>query len=378
MDWGWSRWLKVWELKGDLTIGEKVLDIGGRKGQGFFVEDIEWVGGRLLMSIIEGYDTLWEWDKQMEEGTFAPKEVPWQEKWLLFDPKTRQIIDLGVNEDLLGAKLFAHPSEDKVLIVKLRGGRISGMHQIKIVSLPLVSPVKPDIAEEFRFPRKQVGEFFSPLEWAPDGRHFWALGTDEHGYLKLFTCGLDGSFRKLTPDDHWLVSGGICDIYGSLPLVIEPTHCMPSIALQGGRGYVALMSSKRHKHTCLGIYSLEKLEKEYVIVGWDIPYPKELKSLGECTLIAVTPYGRLILQEGRFAPYGEKRRVWVWDIQTGTVRPLAQVGWIEKVYGWIGTEWMVVGMRGELFDVEVEYDVGERVTEKRATYEYGLLHVPKG
>lgn len=376
LDRGWSGWLKVWRLKEDLTIGEEVLSVGGKKGQGFFVKDMEWVGGRLLISIIEGYDTLWEWDKQREEGTHVSKAVPWRVKWLLFDPQTRQMRDLGANEDLLDAKLFAHPSGDKVLIVKPKAEGAFGMGQIKVISLPLAPIVKPEIMVEWGFPYKLFGRFLVPIQWMLDGQQFWAIGTDERGFQKLFVVGLDGSIKNLTPDDHWLLSG---DVYGKLPLIIDPwLCCMPSVALEGGQGYVALMSSRKHKHTCLGFYSHEKLEREWVIVGWDVPYPEALKPLGQCTLVAVVPDGKgLILQEGRFAPHGEKKRVWVWDIEAGIVKPLAEVGWIEKVYGWIGSEWMVVAIRGEPIEVEVQYDVGGKRIEKRATYEYGLLHIPK-
>jgi hypothetical protein len=96
-----------------------------------------------------------------------------------------------------------------------------------------------------------------------------------------------------------------------------------------------------------------------------------------CSLVGIVPDGRrLIIQEGWSASYGEKKGVWVWDTQASTVKPLAQAGWIEKVHGWIGTEWMVVEMQGEPIQVEIEYDIGGKRIEQRATYEYGLLHVP--
>lgn len=381
LDWGWSGWLKVWELKGDLTIGEKVLDIGGRKGQGFFVKDIEWVGGRLLISIIEGYDTLWEWDKQMEEGTFVSKVVPWQVKWLLFDPKTRQIIDLGVDEDLIDGKLFAHPSGDKVLIVKREFVKEAFVGwQIKIVSLLLEPSVKPEIVRELSFPYKLVGDYLCPVGWMLDGQNFWVIGADRHGLPKLFAVRADGSVKMLTPDDHHL-NPALCHVDG---IHIEPCTDprlgeTEGVVTPSGEYAILMMFPKpEREHVCLAYYSQERLERKKVLLDVNRPYPSYLKPLGVCKLVGMVPDGRrLIIQEGWFAPYGEKKRVWVWDIQAGTVKPLAQVGWIEKVYGWIGTEWMVVGMRGELFDVEVEYDVGGKVTEKGATYEYGLLYVPK-
>ncbi len=369
---GWVGWLKVWQMKENLTIGEEVLNIGG-KGQGFFVTDMEWCGEQLLISIIEGYDTFWEWDKKMEEGTLVPKRVPWRKKWLLFEPQTRKMVDLGVNEDLLDAKLFAHPSGDRVLIVKPRAGGAFGVRTIKVVSLPTAPPVKPKLIQELGFPYQQVGRFLLPESWFPDGQGFWAIGTDNRGSVKLFAVGLNGLAKKLTPDDHWLLHFG-GDVYGKLPLIIE---AVPSVALQEGRGYAALMSSNKKKHVCVGYYSPENLEKEQVIVGWDEPYPEALKPLGQCTLIAIVPDGRrLILQEGQFAPYGEKKRVWVWDIEAGTVAPLEQIGWITQVYGWIGTEWMIVEMEGNPVQAEVEYDIGGKRIELKATYEYGLLYVP--
>jgi hypothetical protein len=369
MDVGWKGWLKVWRLKKDLTIGEKLLDIGGKKGEGFFVRDIEWVGKWLLISIIEGYDTFLEWDKK-------DVEKPWQTKLLIFDPQTHQMKDLGINKDLLNTKLFAHPSGEKVLIVDTRGQGIFGTKQIKIFSLQPTLNAKPEIIKNLDFPYKVVGRFFLPVQWLPDGQHFWAIGTDERGAQKLLIVGLDGSVKKLTPDDHWLLGG---DVYGVLPLVIEPWLCrMSSVTSQDRQRYIALMSSRRKKHTCLGYYSTEKLEKEQVIVGWDIPYPEVLKPLGQRILVvvAVTPDGCLILQEGWFASFGEKKRVWVWNIDKGTITPLIEVGWIEQIYGWLGEEWMIVEVRGETFEVEIEHDIGGKIKMKKGTYEYGLLHIP--
>jgi len=384
MDAGWEGWLKVWRLRKDLTIGEKLLDIGGKKGEGFFVRDIEWVGKRLLISIIEGYDTFLEWDKKAEKvidkqgrPILIDVEKPWRAKWLIFDPQTRQMKDLGVNKDLSHAKLFAHPSGEKVLIVDKRWQGIFETKQVKIFSLQLALNAKPEIIKKLDFPYRAVGRFFLPVQWI-DEQHFWAIGTDERGSRKLLVVGLDGSVKKLTPDDHWLLGG---DVYGVLPLVIDPWLCrMPSVASQDGRRYIALMSSRRKKHTCLGYYSTEKLEREQVIVGWNIPYPEVLKPLGQRILVvvAVAPDGRLILQEGWFASYGEKKRVWVWNIDKGTITPLVEVGWIEQIYGWLGEEWMIIEVRGEFIkEVEVQYDVGGKRIEKEANLEYGLLHVPK-
>lgn len=379
LDKGWKGRLKVWRLEENLAVGEEVLDIGGRKGQGLFVQDMEWVGGRLLISIIEGYDTLWEWDKKMEEGTLVSKEVPWRVKWLLFDPQTRKMVDLSVNEDLLDAQLFAHPSGDKVLIVRAEGAL--GIRRIKVVSLPTVPFVKPEVVQEMGFPYRQVGRFLYPDQWLPNRQGFWAIGTDEHGQTKLFAVGSNGLIRKLTPDDHHLLHPNSQAYTGlSYEGGLRVEAWTPGIVTLKGR-YAILMSfpKREREHVCLGHYSHERLEKEIVILDVNKPYPQVLKPLKTCAAKAIVPDGRrLVLQEGWFAPYGEKKRVWVWDIRAGTVTPLAQVGWITQVYGWLGTEWMVVEMRGDPIQVEVEYDIGGKRIEERATYEYGLLYVPKG
>jgi len=372
LDRGWAGWLRVWELKGDLTIGEKVLDIGGRKRQGFFVNDIKWVGDRLLITVIEGYDTFWEWDKQREEGTHVSKIVPWRAKWLLFDPQTRQMRDLGVNEDLLDAKLFAHPSEDKVLIVKLRTSYADW--QIKVVQLTLEPFAKPEIIGKLSFSHKLVGRYLYPAGWIPGGQHFWAVGTDRHGLTKLFAVRADGSIKRLTPDDHhlypalWRVGG----------IRFQPMGEMEGVVTPNGEYAVLMMFPKpEREHVCIGYYSQERLERERVLLDVNRPYPSCLKPLGMCSLVGIVPDGRrLIIQEGWSASYGEKKGVWVWDTQAGTVKPLAQVGWIEKVHGWIGTEWMVVEMKGEPIQEEIEHDIGGKWIGQKATYEYGVIHVP--
>jgi hypothetical protein len=373
-EWGW---LRVWELKGDLTIGEKVLDIGGREGQGFFVRGIKWVGDRLLMTVIEGYDTYWEWDREI-------KRVPWRVKWLLFDPQTRQIRDLGVNEDLLDAKLFAHPSEDKVLIVKLRTSYADW--QIEIVQMPLEPFTKPKVIRKLSFPQELVGRYLYPVGWTAGGQHFWAIGTDQHGLPKLFAVRADGSIKRLTPDDHELYPA----LWREDGIRVDPISAgeMEGVVTPNGEYAVLMMFPKREReHVCIGYYSQERLERKRVLLDVNRPYPSCLKPLGICRLVGMVPDGRrLVIQEGWFAPYGEKKRVWVWDTQAGTVKPLAQVGWIEKVYGWIGTEWMVVKMRGELIQVEIEQlertapeivvDIGGEKKVEQETFEYGLLQVP--
>ena len=370
-------WLKVWELKGDLTIGEKVLEIGGKKGQGFFVRDIEWVGERLLISIIKGYDTYLEWDK-------AEVEKPWEVRWLIFDPKTRQLIDLGINEDLLGGKLFAHPLGDRVLIVKAREGGAFGTRKVKVVSLPTAT-LKPEIVSELGFSYKEVGRFLLPEYWFPNGQGFWAIGTDEHGHGKLFGVNLNGSLTKLTPDDHHLLhpkaqaTQGLCYEGGLGVEGLEPGASV--VTLKGELAVLMSFPKRDHEHVCIGYHSHERLERETVILDVNKPYPKVLKPLGRCSTKAIVPDGhRLILQEGEVAPhgetYGEKRWIWVWDIKGKTVTPVAQVGWITEIYGWLRDKWMIVEMQGELIPIEVEYDIGGKQIEQRATYEYGLLHVP--
>jgi hypothetical protein len=380
MERGWIGWLKVWELRGDLTIGEKVLEIGG-KGHGFFVRDIEWVGESLLISIVKGYDTLLEWDKKAEEvideeGRSTLRfglRKPWEVRWLIFDPKTHQLVDWGINMDLLGGELFAHPAGDRVLIVKAREGGAFGIRKIKVVSLPTTSFGPPEVKGELSFSYRQIGRFLLPFEWSPDGNYFWAFGTDERGFVKLFSIWMDGSIKKLTPDDHWLLHFG-GDVYGKLPLLIDE---VPTILHRDNKRCLTVMSSRAQRHVCIGYYSSQRLEKERVIVGWKEVVPEPIRSLGLCTLIAIVPDGRrLILQEGRDAPYGEKRRIWVWDIEEGTVTPLAQVGWITQVYGWLGDEWMVAEMKGEPIQEEIEHDISGKWIGQKATYEYGVIHVP--
>lgn len=171
---------------------------------------------------------------------------------------------------------------------------------------------------------------------------------------------LDGSVKKLTPDDHHLLHPIAQAIHslayeGGLGIKLAPG------VLTQSREYAVLMSfpTPEREHVCLGYYSHEKLERKKVILDVNKPYPKELKPLGQCTLIAIVPDGRrLVLQEGRLTTNGEKRRVWVWDIEARTVTPIAWVGWITQIYGWLGTEWMVVEVRGE--PIEVEHDVWEK------------------
>ena len=393
MERGWKGWLRVWRLKEDLTIGEEVLNIGGRKGAGFFVDDIEWVGERLLISIVKGYDTYLEWDKGAEEvidEKGRPTLVfgvikPWEIRWLIFEPKTRQLIDLGINEDLIDGKLFAHPLGDRVLIVKAGEGGAFGTRKVRVVSLSTAA-LKPEIVSELSFSYKEVGRFLFPEYWFPNGQGFWAIGTDEHGHGKLFSVNLNGSIKKLTPDDHHLLhpraqatqglayEGGleVDALEGVLPSVVT---------LKGELAILMSFPKREHEHVCIGYHSHERLKRETVILDVNKPYPKVLKPLEECVLKAVVPDDhRLILQEGKVAPrgenYGEKRRVWVWDIKGKTVTPVAQVGWITQIYGWLKDKWMVVEMKGEPIQVEIEYDIGGKRIEQRATYEYGLLHVP--
>jgi len=376
LDGGWKGWLKVWRLKEDLTIAEEVLSIGGKKGEGFFVKDVEWIGSRLLISIIEGYDTFWEWDKEMEEGTLVSKKVPWQAKWLLFDPERRQLTDLGENEDLIDSKLFSHPSGEMVLIVKRRP-KGTPLTRIKVVSLPVAPIIKPEIIKEWDLLYELV-----PIQWAPDGKHFWGIG----GYpLKLFAIGVDNlAIKKLSPDDH--------ELYGSLwregGMRIEGGMVKDVVTTSGE--YVRLMSflKPRREHICLAYYSCERIEREVVLLDVSRPYPSYLKPLGVCRLIAIAPDGRrLIVQEGWSPRYEdvrgllvihwEKKRVWVWDIENKRIMPLGEVGWIEEVYGWIGSEWMIVAIRGEPFEAEVQHDVGGKWRIKATSIEYGLLHIPK-
>jgi len=388
MERGWVGWLKVWELKEDFTIGEKVLEIGG-KGYGFFVRDIEWVGERLLISIVKGYDTLLEWDKQAEEVIdekgrptlrFGVRK-PWEVRWLIYAPKTRQLMDLGVNRDLLNGKLFAHPSGDKVLIVKEREGGAFGTRRVKVVSLPNVTPFKPEIMSELGFSYIQVGWFLLPEYWFPKGQGFWAIGTDEHGHGKLFGVSLDSSVTKLTPNDHHLLHHKAQAYQGLIyegGLAVD--RLLPGLNVVTLKGELAILMSfpkREHEHVCIGYYSHERLERETVILDVNKPYPEVLKPLKKCVPKAIVPDGRrLILQEGWDAPYGEERRIWVWNIEGGTVTPLTQVGWITQVYGWLEDKWMVVEMKGEPVQGEIESDIGGKWIIQKATYEYGVIHVP--
>jgi len=368
-DSGWEGWLRVWRLKEDLTIGEKILDIGGRKGANFFIDDIEWIGNQLLISIVEGYDTFWEWDKKMEMETLAPKVISWRVKWLIFDPQTQQIIrKLNVNKNLFSAKFFAYLLGEKVAIQFAE-------REIKIFSPTSILDAKPKIVKELGFSHEVVGRFLLFESWFPDGEGFWAIGTDKFGQAKLFSIGLNGTIKKLTPDDHHLLhpkaqaytglgyEGGL-DIEGWTSGIV--TH--------KGR-YAVLM---RHKdHVCLAHFSKMRLEKEIIVLDVNKPYPSILKPLKECVVKAITLDGtRLVLQEGGFTPFGEKTRVWIWDIEAETVRPLAEIGWIEEVYGWLGEEWMIVKVRSGTFEVEIEHDICGKIKVKKGTYEYGLLHIP--
>lgn len=170
LEHGWIGWLKVFRLKEDLTIGKEVLNTQNSKG--FFVMDIEWVGSRLAMMVVEGYDTFGEWDKKRDRVTGMRREVPWQVKLAIFEPQTRQMIELGENRDLLDTKLFAHPSGDMVLIVEPRGRGALTPRRTKIAALLPVPFAKVEVKVELSFPVEKVGRFFLPDRWLPDGQRF--------------------------------------------------------------------------------------------------------------------------------------------------------------------------------------------------------------
>ncbi|MCS6859284.1 MAG: hypothetical protein NZT92_03055 [Abditibacteriales bacterium] len=382
--WEGGSWgecpVRVWRLRSDWTLGEEVLNT---RGKGLVVLGIEWVGGRLLIKAVEGVKSYWELDKEPPYQTAEEKKAWWARnlKLVVWDPQAPERWEpQGVYEGAMGSSLgevenfrwLAHPSGEKVIgIGSFQRGRASYEREVRVFGLPLASGVWA-VGQRTRLAASVVREQCMPLYWCGEGERFWAMGSDQRGFGKVVVVGLDGTVKTLTPESHHLLHDrAVATHGGGIEGGLEVERPAGSVVLmRGGKELAAVMSyvKPRHNHICVGYYSGDKLERERVIIGEKHPYPESLRPLRQCMLVTIVPDGeRLILQQGWLAPHGAKESVWVWNMNSGAVRHVASVGWITRVYEWIGEEGMVVEMKGE---------PGSR--GRRSTFEYGVLRLPRG
>jgi len=379
---GNMSWVSVWKVNDSGELDAKVYSTEGRE---FFVQDIEWVGHYLLVLVLDGVKTI------AEEHNVSYKYLRENSRILIWDSER------GVEFNFLKGDfglMFAHHKKGSILLFHRRDkgkGEHVGECRVSLYSVPqgkLIKHFKLILNSDPYDPQWGLGSDGYPLFWCPDGERFWM--TDiydvEVGMVPvpvLKVVDLEGKSKIISGKqrEKWLIikkanflvhecQEGYDDVKGTNYLAM---YGPPAVLVDGKLCGVGAAGWYKLRSICF--FNEEGLVKEIPLERKRFePLRCSLEQIGikRCEIKALSPDGhRLLLQELRekeegvvedasAVPFGEKRWVLVWDMETQILRHVSLIGSIEEVYDWVDSSRLIVRVRGPQID----------------TWQYGLLCLP--
>ncbi|MEM2368573.1 MAG: hypothetical protein QXQ50_10115 [Candidatus Bathyarchaeia archaeon] len=390
---GNMSWVSVWKVNDSLELDAKVYSTEGRE---FFVQDIEWVGHYLLILVLDGVKTIDETDI-IGYGYYCEHS-----RILIWDS------ECGIESDFLKGDfglMFAHHKRRSVLLFHRRDFNKKehvGECRVSLYSVPqgkLIKHFKLILNHDPYDPEWSLGFGGYPLFWCPDGERFWM--TDEYSESNfevgtihvpiLRVVDLEGKSKIISgePRKKWLIvkkapffvqecRKGYDDVKGTSYLAM---YRPPAVLVDGKLCGVGAAGWYKLRSICF--FNEEGLVKEIPLERKRFEsLRRSLERIGikYCEIKALSPDGhRLLLQELKEKekgvvedafeiPFGEKRWVLVWDMETQILRHVLLIGSIDEVYGWVDSSRLIVRARGS----QTKTQEGVLIYE----WQYGLLCLP--
>jgi len=335
--------LRTWQIAEEGRLGALVMDT--REAQCIAME-FEWVGPKLVYWQVSGIE---DWRSFERTQSHIGEYVTAHSRTVCWEPERNQ---QRVLLDQASPIMLSNPEGTKFAVFRrvLEWEAATDLVTlVRVYSFPEMG-----LLSSFDLVGGELlgGSLFNPgstypLWWIPDTDSFFMVASEpgraypgarhDTSVRVLQVVSSDGGVHTLT--DTW--NGRIW---------AEGRWCvgaatMPVCSVNGGSRAVALVRGWETPHR-LSFFSVSGPEREHRF-GQQTYYPPGLREFSKSwSLVGITPSGcDLILQDlgpDGCIDYAETGWLYAYNLENGRLRRVVKLGAIERQFGWVGNQWLMV------------------------------------